>query len=557
MKTEKNRRGKPTVAYFCMEYGLDESFPIYAGGLGILAGDVLKAADDLDYPLVGVGLLWRQGYTRQNIDADGDPVDSYPRNDHIYDLVEDTGHEVSVEIRGRSVSCHIYKASDFGNSDLYLLDTNHPDNEGGDKWITGQLYGWFSEERIAQEIVLGIGGVRALEKLGIDVDVYHFNEGHAALAGTELLNEEMAGGADFSQALQNVREKIVFTTHTPVEQGNEEHSLKTLEYMGAFNGLNIDQMVRIGGAPFNMTVAGLRLASIANGVSQLHGRTARDMWEKVDDRASILAITNGVHQPTWVDERIISAYEDGEELLPVHQELKSELIDFIEAREGTCLDEDKLLIGFARRAAPYKRAPLIFTDEEKIEPYLEEGKIQIVFSGKAHPLDDKGKEIVSTLVEMGEKYPDSVVFLENYDMEIGRMLTCGVDIWLNNPRRPKEASGTSGMKAAMNGIPNLSILDGWWPEACQHGVNGWQCGDGLEAETAEKQDKHDLEALYEVLLEEVLPAYYEERDEWESIMRESISSTYDKFSAQNMLRDYHSKMYTASSRAGAERINLL
>ncbi len=549
---------KPKTAYFCMEYGLDENFPIYSGGLGILAGDVLKSAKDEDYPIVGLGLLWRQGYTRQKINDEGYPVDSYPRNDHIYDLVEDTEKEVVVKIRGEKVYCQIYKTDKYDNAELYLLDTNHPENEGGNKWITGQLYGWFSEERIAQEIVLGIGGVRALRKLNIDVDVYHFNEGHAALAGTELIGEKRQRGMDFSEALEKTREEVVFTTHTPVEQGNEEHSLKTLEYMGAFNELSLDEMVQIGGAPFNMTVAGLRLSSKANGVSELHGQTARDMWEDVSDRAPIVSITNGVHQDSWVDDRIIkAASNDEKKLFSIHQDIKAELLEFIEKRKGNAPDLDKLLIGFARRAAPYKRAPLIFTDEEKIGPYLEKGKIQIVFAGKAHPLDDKGKDIVARLVEMSEKYEDSVFFLENYDMEIGRLLTRGVDVWLNNPRRPLEASGTSGMKAAMNGIPNLSILDGWWPEACEHGVNGWQFGEGVEKETPEEQDRHDLKALYRVLLNEVLPTYYENRQEWQDIMKASIESVYDEFSGAGMIENYYEKLYARRSRKQAERVNIL
>ena len=541
------------VAYFCMEYGLDENLPIYAGGLGILAGDVLKAARENEYPLIGIGLLWRQGYTNQIIGEDDRPVDTYPRNDHIYDLAEDTGKEVTVSIKNKEVICKIYKLDCYDNSELYLLDTNHPDNDGEAKWITGQLYGWFSEERIAQEIVLGIGGIKAIRELELDIDVYHFNEGHAALAATELIKEKRAEGVTFEEALEDVREEVVFTTHTPVPQGNEEHSLKTLEYMGAFNGLTIDQMVRIGGAPFNMTVAGLRLSSMANGVAQLHGETANKMWEDVDDRSPIKAITNGVHLNTWVDQRMINTYKDKGDLWSTHQEIKSELIDFVADKTGTELDQDKLLIGFARRAAPYKRADLIFSDLEKIRPYFEEGKIQIIFSGKAHPLDDTGKELVEKLVEMTREFPDSVVYLEDYDMEIGRNLTRGVDVWLNNPRRPKEASGTSGMKAAMNGILNLSILDGWWPEACEHGVNGWQFGDAFESEDIEKQDEHDLAALYQVLLEEVLPTYYENRAKWQKMMKESIASTIERFNAKVMIENYYQMMYSEKVRKNADR----
>ncbi|ACL70893.1 alpha-glucan family phosphorylase [Halothermothrix orenii] len=529
---------KPKVAYFCMEFGLHEDLRIYAGGLGILAGDILKAARELDVPMVGVGILWRQGYTRQLIGEDGRPYDSYPTNDYIYDLVEDTGVKVKVKVRDDDIYCKVWKVDRYDNVPLYLLDTNLPENKN--KWITGQLYGWFEEERIAQEIVLGIGGVRALRKLGIDVDLYHFNDGHPVLAGTELINEKMAKGMSFDEALEETRKEVIFTTHTPVKEGNESHGLEVMKYMGAFNGLTLDQMIKIGDSPFNMTVAGLRLSRIANGVSELHGKTARKMWSYVDNKAPIVSITNGVHRKSWVDDRIVKAYENGEDLLKPHQEIKSELIDFVEEKTGTRLNPEALLIGFARRAAPYKRGNLIFRKPEVIRPYLEEGKIQIIFSGKAHPLDDVGKGIIADLVKMSEKYPNSVVFLEDYNIEIGRMLTRGVDVWLNNPRRPLEASGTSGMKAAMNGALNLSTLDGWWPEACEHGVNGWQLGDGYEGED---QDQHDLDALYNVLLKEVVPTYYDNKEKWAQMMRASIESTYDKFSAQRMVSRYYDEMY--------------
>jgi starch phosphorylase len=532
------KKKEPVVAYFCMEYGLDEELKIYAGGLGILAGDILKAAHDLKKPLIGIGILWRQGYTRQLIGKDGRPYDSYPVNDYMYDLLEDTGIKVKVKIKNDDVYCKVWKTEKYNNAPLYLLDTNLEENNN--KWITGQLYGWFEEERIAQEIVLGIGGVKALRKLGIDVDIYHFNEGHAVFAGLELIREKMEKGLPFEKAWEKTRDEIVFTTHTPVKEGNEVHSLETIKYMGGFNGLTLDQMVQIGGAPFNMTVAGLRLSRISNAVAQLHGKTAREMWKDVDNSSEIIAITNGVHHGSWVDKRITEAYIEKRDLWETHQLIKSELIAYIHKKTGVKLDSKKLLIGFARRAAPYKRSDLIFKKPEIIDPYLKEGKIQIIFSGKAHPLDDTGKEIVANLVKMTRKYPESVVFLEDYDMEIGRMLTRGVDLWLNNPRRPKEASGTSGMKAAMNGVLNLSILDGWWPEACQDGVNGWQFGNGYEGKD---QDKHDLEALYDILLNKVLPTYYNNREKWVEMMRASIESTYDRFSARKMVENYYEKIY--------------
>ncbi|WP_334078093.1 alpha-glucan family phosphorylase [Paenibacillus sanfengchensis] len=529
----------PTVAYFCMEYGLHSDFKIYAGGLGILAGDYLKGAKDIGAPIVGIGIKWKQGYTDQRIDEHGKPYDSYHNYD--YDFLEDTGVRVSVKIRGVDVLCKVWKTESFGNNPLYLLDTDIPEN--ADSWITGQLYGWFGEERIAQEIVLGIGGVRALRALQIPVEVYHFNEGHAALAATELIREKMSAGNTFEQAWLATREEVVFTTHTPIREGNEAHPLERLEYMSAFNGLTREQMEQVGGNPFNMTVAGLRLSRISNGVARLHAETANKMWQDVSGRSEIIGITNAIHPQTWVDERITRAYEEGGDLWGAHMELKGELLDFIQKRTGIPLDPDRLLIGFSRRAAPYKRSDLIFSKPEVIGPYLESGTIQIVFSGKAHPQDDTGKRIIGSLVAMMKKYPKSVVFLENYDMTIGAQLTRGSDVWLNNPRRPLEASGTSGMKAAMNGVLNCSILDGWWPEACQDGENGWQIGGGFETSDFEAQDRHDCEALYDTLLGSVLPTYYENRAQWVRMMERSIGTTREAFATKRMLKEYYDKMY--------------
>ena len=537
MSSEKN----PNVAYFCMEYGIDQRFKAYAGGLGILAGDYLKGAHDHQYPIIGIGIRWKQGYTEQKIDASGNAYDSY--HNYKYDFLEDTGITVTVDIRKVKVNCKVWKLNQFGNADLYLLDTDIPDNH--DSWITGQLYGWFGEERIAQEIVLGIGGIKAIRALGLPIDIYHFNEGHALFAGFELLREKMEDeGLTFEKAVEVVKKEVVFTTHTPIVQGNESHPIDKIIYMGANLNLTRAQLTFLGGGdPFNMTIGALRLSKIANGVAQLHGETSNKMWAEVDKRADILAITNAIHLPTWVDNAMIRAAEDGSDLWEPHLQNKRALIDFIEAKNGVRLDEEKLIIGFSRRAAPYKRSDFIFTDLSIIEPLLLEKKFQIVFSGKAHPLDDVGKLIVKNLVAMSRKYPKAVVFLENYDMSIGRMLTRGSDIWLNNPRRPLEASGTSGMKAAMNGVLNLSILDGWWPEACVHGVTGWQFGDGFEHEEEEIQDAHDLKALYKVLLEEVIPTYYENKSAWMDMMRESILQTKEPFAVKRMLEEYYELLY--------------
>ena len=532
---------QPSVAYFCMEYGLDTALKIYCGGLGILAGDTLKGAKDNKLPLVGIGLKWKQGYTEQRIDSKGQPFDCY--HNFQYPELKDTGVKVSVKIRQNDVACKVWLCDSYGNAPLYLLDTDLPEN--ADKWITGQLYGWFSEERIAQEIVLGIGGVKALQALGHHVDVYHFNEGHAALAGIELIKQKMGGGQSFQDAWNATRQQIVFTTHTPIKEGNEHHNHELLQYMGASLGLSIEQLHRIGGTPFNMTVAGLRLSRNSNAVAQLHAETANQMWSDVAGRSSIVGITNGIHVPTWVDERMQQKFGTNEDMWNAHMAVKKDTINFIKDRSGVALNPESLLIGFSRRAAPYKRSNLIFAYENKLGELLKTGKVQIVFSGKAHPLDDTGKAIVHNLVQMSRQYPNSVVFLENYDMDIGRALTRGCDVWLNNPRRPLEACGTSGMKAAMNGVLNVSILDGWWPEACQHGVNGWAIGDDQVPDNVGAQDERDALAIYQTLVDEVIPTFYNDKQRWLKMMKASIESCTEAFSADRMLREYYDRLYKA------------
>lgn len=531
----------PRVAYFCMEYALQSDFKMYAGGLGILAGDYLKGARDHKFPIVGIGIKWKQGYTDQRISNEGRPIDSYPI--YNYPFLKDTGVTVSVTIRKREVKCKVWLCDKFGNAPLYLLDTDVPGNE--DAWITGQLYGWFGEERIAQEMVLGIGGVKALRALKIPIDVYHFNEGHALFAGFELVREKVKSGKRFEDALAASRKQIVFTTHTPVVQGNESHYIDRLVYMGADNGVFTKQQLKqLGGSPFNMTVGALRLSRKANAVAQLHAVTANKMWEGVKDRAEIIGITNAIHLPTWVDNKIVrAAKNDSNEIWKLHQENKKQLLGFIRERTGVRLKQDALLLGFSRRAVPYKRSDFIFSDPSKVDKLFKSGKLQIVFSGKAHPLDDGGKQIVANIVSLTRKYPQSVVFIENYDMTIGSMLVRGSDVWLNNPRRPQEASGTSGMKAAMNGVLNLSILDGWWPEACNHGVNGWQIGDGYENRNEKKLDVHDQKALYQVLLNDVLPTYYTNKKRWVDMMKQSVLTTYRPFAVKRMLEEYYEKLY--------------
>lgn len=528
---------KPRVAYFCMEYGLNENFHIYSGGLGILAGDILKAAKDENLPVVGIGMLWRQGYTTQLIDKEGKPYDSY----HIYnyDFLKDTGVTVNVKIRGYQIKAKVVECTEFGNVPLYLLDTFLPDNPGW--YITGQLYGWFNEERIAQEMVLSIGGIKALRKLGIEVDVYHFNDSHPVFAGIEMIRELMdKEEIDFDEALERVKSKIVFTTHTPVVAGNEVHEHELLKYMGAYDGLTYGQMLKIGGNPFSMTAAGLRLSRKANAVAKLHGETAREMWKDIPGGSDIIAVTNGVHNKTWQDSGVYNAFKSNKGLWDEHMRCKRAMIDEIEKRNGVRLREDVLTIGFARRAAPYKRSDLIFRDKKVIDSLLKNKKLQIVFSGKAHPNDLTGKGIISNLYKISQEYPESVVFIQNYDIAVGKMLTRGCDVWLNNPIRPMEASGTSGMKAAMNGVLNLSVLDGWWPEGCEHGVNGWSIGGGYQGDNS---DDNDSKSLYKVLKEEVIPTYYDNNGKWVDMMGKSIEMSTWNFSAARMVREYYEKMY--------------
>ncbi len=547
----------PKVAYFCMEYALESRVRTYAGGLGILAGDYLKGAKDHGFPIVGIGIRWKQGYGEQCVEKEtGKVFNAYHNYDHKF--LKDTGVTVKVTIKGRDVLVKVWRVDSFGVDSLYLLDTDIEDNDGEARWITGQLYGWFGEERVAQEMVLGIGGVRALRALKIKPEVYHFNEGHALFAGFELLDRRMNRGATFKDALAKTREQVVFTTHTPIVQGNESHPIDRLVYMGANLGLTRAQLKQLGGDPFNMTIGALRLSRISNAVADLHRVTANKMWEHVKGRSEIIGITNAIHIKTWVDEKMLDlgnacngTKKPQEALWNRHMENKRSLIQFVETRTGVQLDEHALLIGFSRRAAPYKRSNFIFTETAFIEPLLKSGKLQIVFSGKAHPLDDNGKVIVEDIVEMARKYPGRVVFLENYDMEIGRMLTRGSDVWLNNPRRPKEASGTSGMKAAMNGVLNLSILDGWWPEACQHGVNGWQFGNGFESTKETLLDQHDFKAFKKVLSEDVLPTYYSHHEKWVGMMEQSIRSTREAFAVKRMLDEYFSRMYSTGGRKHA------
>jgi glycogen phosphorylase len=539
----------PRIAYFCMEYGLDAAFPIYAGGLGILAGDHMKSAGDLRLPVTGIGLLWDEGYTRQVVGVGGVIEDQYPKTPR--DAVRRLDARIDVTVRGKKVLLRAWKVERYLTSTLYLLEPERDE----DRWITQRLYGGGVEDRLAQEIVLGVGGVRLLHAIGEKTDVFHFNEGHAVFAGLELLRQQWFGGTTLHERIERLRAHVVFTTHTPVPAGNEVHELDLMRKMDADLGFTDAELEVIGGDPFSMTVAGLRLSRIANGVAELHGETARGMWKDVDGAAPIVSVTNGVHQGTWQDARIRAALvadkpreRQDAELWSAHQRMKGELLAEVAKRTGVHLSLDKLVIGFARRAAAYKRVDLILGDDAGLARLFAAG-VQIVYSGKSHPRDVAGKALVGKLLQATKRHTGRVVFLENYDMRIGALMTRGADVWLNNPRRPLEASGTSGMKAAMNGVPNVSILDGWWPEGCVHGATGWKIGDpdlhddAFDEKDAARIDKRDRELLHRVIELEVLPMYAE-RARWVEIMRASIAMSQWRFSSDRQVEDYVAKVYT-------------
>src|SRR5437773_167043 len=527
----------PHVAFFCMEFGLHESFPIYSGGLGILAGDFIKSARDLKRPVVAVGLRWDRGYCVQRIRENGEPFEEFPGYDLSF--LRDTRVRVRVRVRGKEVPCIVWVTERFGHVPLHLIEPLRAE----DRWITHRLYESGSDVRIAQEMLLGIGGLRALNWLGIPIATYHFNEGHAVFAGAEMIAERMEAGMTFEDAWADARKRIVFTTHTPVRAGNEEHSLRDLQRMGAILQLSVSEMRALGGDPFSMTAAGLRLARAANAVSELHGHTARAMWQHVEGAAPIRAITNGVHAPTWQSEGIRAARGGPAALWTAHAAHREELAPAVEPETGVALDRDGLWIGFARRAAPYKRGHLILRDPVRLAKLLRESRVQFVMSGKSHPDDPQGKSILARLAQASHAYAGRIVFLENYDMALGRLLTRGCDVWLNNPIRPLEACGTPGMKAALNGALDPSIPDGWWAEACQHGVNGWAIGDGGPAD-----DTRDLDSLFGAIEHDVLPAWAD-RERWTRLMCASRTLAEERFTSDRMVNEYFEKLYAEAPAA--------
>jgi len=577
------------VAYFSAEFGLDESLPIYSGGLGVLAGDYLKAASELGLPLVGIGLFYRRGYFQQRLDVDDRQIEHYPLTVSsrlplelvpmapLVELADDEGNLVPIRLGVWRVR--------VGRTSLYLIDTWI---QGNPEWaLTDTLYGGDRANRLRQEVLLGVGGVRVLRLLGLEPTVFHLNEGHSAFLQLERMRELVEEqGLSADEAIERLRASTVFTTHTPVPAGNEvfDPDLLRAALGGLVErcGLAWDDFVALGKidpdeSGFGLTPFALRTAKYANGVSELHGAVSREMWhglwpEKRVDQVPITSVTNGVHQRTWISGELEvllgdtdPQFERARELPPedlwaARRRGKERLLRYVATTRGVReLAPDVLTIGFARRFATYKRADLLFSRPERLAQLLAdpERPIQVLVAGKAHPADEAGKDLIQLVVDFARDPAAAgrVVFLEDYEMTLARRLVQGVDLWLNTPRRPHEASGTSGMKAALNGVLNCSILDGWWAEAYSPAC-GFAIG-GPEVEASEaQQDEADAEALYAVLEEQVLPAFYE-RDEaglpqrWIALMRESIAELGPRFGTARMAAEYVERLYLPAHEGAA------
>lgn len=595
--------GLGTVAYFSAEFGLTESLPIYSGGLGVLAGDHLKAASDINLPLVGIGFLYQNGYFRQSLNADGWQVEHYPANDFYSLPCEPTGKTIGVQFPGRTVWAAIWKVQ-VGRIPLYLLDTNLPENADADRHIAGNLYGGDQETRIQQELVLGIGGVQALTELEITPTVCHMNEGHSAFLALERARQlRDKTGLPFAEATNATAAAHLFTTHTPVPAGFDIFPGELMwKYFGEFApklGISFDELLDRGRAPlmepgkFNMAVLAFRHARYINGVSKLHGHVSREMahpvWSEFPlDEVPIGSVTNGIHTPSFLSRQmgeLLEAHDNDPLQLPdaalwsVKNERRDTLVKWARTyqrkraeRRGASerevdeadniLDPDVLTVGFARRFATYKRGDLLLRDIERVKRLLTHADrpVQFVFAGKAHPRDDGGKELIRRIVQFSRD-PDvkgRIVFLEDYDMAMARRLVQGVDVWLNNPRRPYEASGTSGMKVVMNGGLNCSILDGWWAEAyTDHGASvGWAIGQGEDYDDPGYQDHVEAQAIYHLLESEIAPLFYA-RDEhgiprgWVAKMKQSMHKLGPVYDTRRMVTEYATTYYLPAAKRAA------
>ena len=600
-------------AYFCAEYGLTESLPIYSGGLGVLAGDYMKSASELDIPLIGVGLLYQQGYFRQRLNQDGWQLELFPRNEFPLLPVEQVENEdgtaltVEIDMGDHGLQAYAWRVR-IGRVALYLLDTNVPANSPEDRHITAQLYGGDQEMRIRQEIVLGIGGVRMLRTLDICPKAYHMNEGHSAFLSLERIRLLMVEqGVDFGTAREVVSASNVFTTHTPVPAGNDAFEPWLIDkYFANYwrqLGISRDEFIDLGrqdpgspDEPMCLTVLAMRLSAYRNSVSRLHREVTRTLWSGVwpgmpNNEVPIGSITNGVHTPTWLSHDMaalydrylgpgwtekpadVSAWEAAEtipdpELWRTHERRRERLVAFARrrlrgqlAQRGTgsaelaaaqeVLDPEALTIGFARRFATYKRADLILADIDRLAALLNnpERRVQIIFAGKAHPRDNPGKDMIRRIVHIArqERFRRSMVFLEDYDMNVARYLVQGADVWLSTPLRPMEASGTSGMKVAANGGLNVSVLDGWWAQA-YHPDLGWAIGSGEAYDDLEYQNRVESQALYDLLEKEIVPLFYRRgRDnlprDWIAMMKASMRNLVPVYNSNRMMHEYAEQFY--------------
>ena len=526
----------PNVAYFSMEIALDQSLATYSGGLGFLAGSHMLSAGYLQMPMVGVTMLWSYGYYDQRIDHSGQVEVAYIRK--YYDFLTDIGVTVEVDTFGEKVKVKAYRVEPelFGACPVYLLTT---DIEGNSEWakrISHRLYDGDERIRIAQETILGVAGVRVLQKVGYNFDVIHMNEGHALPAAFELLRQ-------YNGDLDEVKKKTVFTTHTPVAAGNEVHWVDTLMEGGFFAGCSREKAVQLGGENFSLTVAALRMSRIANAVSQLHGLVANKMWEWVDGRCPIRAITNAVNLHYWQDKRMSGDASD-EELLNAKLEMKRKLFKYIANVAGKRFDPNVLTITWARRFADYKRAWLILMNKERIEKLLNENKIQIIFAGKFHPDDVMGKEMFNKLLNRSHTLKN-VVVLPGYELKLSGMLKRGSDIWLNTPLRPFEASGTSGMSANANGALHLSIFDGWTVEGTFNGINGYTVEyEGLDDDMPwEERHWKDHECIMSIIEDQIIPTYYNNKPEWARMMRQAIRTAEAYFNSDRMVIEYYNRLY--------------
>ncbi len=521
---------KKSIAYFCMEYGLDSDFKIYAGGLGILSGDTLKAAYERDDDIIGIGVLWQEGYTEQVIE-EGKPVDRSFKQD--YNFLHDCDINFEVEVNDNRIACKTYRVDSFQNKPLYLIDTDIDENDEWARKLTSRLYGGSWEEQLIQKILFARAGLELLDRLDFSGDIYHLSETDSVFIALELLEQKLEKhGLD--EAIELTKRRIRFTTHTPIPAGNPTYSYDLLHKVGYPEKLPFSVLEKIAGRPFNAALAGLRLSERTNAVSKRHLKTVKDMWSGYNRTEPIVSVTNGIHIPTWASNEIRRA-EDGDELWEIHQKHKKELIEHM----GSEVDMDKPLIGFAKRMPDYKRPGLIFRDMERFHSFDDE--VNIVFAGKAHPGYKESKERVADIVSKSERF-NSVHWIENYSMEDAQKLVKGCDVWLSCPVPPKEACSTSTIKAAINGVLNLSTLDGWWWEACNHGENGWQYGNGEIFEDRNKQDEHDSLELYRVIEQEVIPDY-KNREKWIEMMQSAVKTVENNYTAKKMLEKYFVKVW--------------